>query len=77
MAFLKKGVKVRTKGTLEGIEGVVTGVHAPKNCTESDHGSIQIIVKKITNSDTWPWLVVGDTECVPFYQWDKFLDIIE
>lgn len=76
MGYMQKGVKVRSKGDYEGLEGIVTSVRVPKNCTQENHGTIEFRVTKLTKPNCYPWLTVGDTEHFTFYGWESFLEIL-
>ena len=75
--MIKKGCKVVSIGPLEGIEGVVTSVQYPRNCSMEEHGTIEIRITKVTKPKKYRWLSVGDLEHFVFHGWEKSLKIVK
>jgi hypothetical protein len=74
------GDKVRSKGSLAGLEGTVTRsddwTSGGEPLSVENHGSIEILVEKITNSKCWAWLSVGDKEHFTHWNVDQYLEVI-
>lgn len=71
----KVGMRVKSKGTFDGLVGTITRI-VPGESVEW-HGTIEIVVEENNKPEFWSWVNVGDLEHFCHFKWQEYLDIID